>query len=52
MHGLKLQTAVEEIEPGRAVDVHCRAKHLLRKGLVHTQVGSAHGEVAKGDLHV
>lgn len=31
MHGLKLEAAVEEVQPGGAVDVHGGAEHPLRK---------------------
>ena len=52
MDGLELQAAVEEVQPGGAIDVHGGAEHLLRKGLVHAEIGGAHCKVAKGDLHV
>lgn len=52
MDGLELQSAVEEVEPVGTIDVHGRAEHLLGKGLVHAEIGGAHGEVAERDLHV
>lgn len=52
VHGLELQAAMEEVEPGRAVDVHGGAEHLLGKGFVHAEVGRAHGEVGERDLDV
>lgn len=50
--GLELEAAVEEVEPGRAVDVHGGAQHLLREGLGDAHVRGAHGEVGEGDLDV
>lgn len=50
--GLELESAVEEVKPLRAVNVHCGAEHPLRETLVDTQVGGRHGEVAECDLHV
>lgn len=47
---LELQTAVEEVQPGRTVDVHGGAQHLLGKGLVDSQVGRGHGEMRQCDL--
>lgn len=52
MDGLELQTAVEEVEPGRAVDIHGGAEHSLWERLVDSHVGGGHGEVRKCDLHV
>lgn len=52
VHGLELQTAVEEIEPLRAVDVHGRAQHALGEGLGDAEVCGRHGEVGEGDLDV
>jgi len=52
VHGLELQAAVHEVEPGGTVDVHGGAQHLLRERLVHAEVRGRHGEVAEGDLHV
>ena len=52
MHRLELQAAVEKVEPLGTIDVHGGAKHFLGEGLVHAQVGRAHGEVAEGDLHM
>lgn len=45
MNGLELQTAMEEIEPFRAVNIHSRTKHALREGLRDTQIRRAHREV-------
>lgn len=50
--GLELEPAVEEVQPGRAVDIHGGAEHPLREGLVDAQVGRRHGEVGQCDLHV
>lgn len=52
MHGLELQSPVEEVQPGRALDVHGRPEHFLREGLVDAEVGGRHGEVGEGDLDV
>lgn len=52
MHGLKLQSAVKEIQPRRTVDVHRGAKHALREGFGDAQVSRAHGEVGERDLNV
>ena len=49
---LELKPSVEEVEPLRTVDVHCCAKHSLREGLGDAEIGSAHGEVTEGDLHM
>jgi len=45
MHGLELKTAVEEIEPFRAVDIHGSAQHALRERLGDAKVCCRHGEV-------
>ena len=50
--GLELQATMEEVQPGRAVDVHGCAKHFLREGLVDAHVGRRHGEVRECDLYV
>lgn len=50
--GLELQTTMEEVKPGRAVDVHGSTQHLLGKGLVNTQVGRGHSEMRQRDLDV
>ena len=50
--GLELQAAVEEVQPGGAVDVHGSAQHFLREGLVDAEVGGAHGEVRERNLHM
>ena len=42
---LELKTTVEEIKPRRTVHVHGGTEHLLREGLVDTQVRGGHGEV-------
>lgn len=52
MDGLELKTTVEEVEPGRAVDIHGGAEHSLRERLVDSHIGGGHGEVRKRDLHV
>lgn len=52
VNSLELQAAVEEIKPGRAVDVHSGAKHFLGEGFVDSKVGGRHGEVGEGDLHM
>lgn len=38
VNSLELEAAVEKVKPLRAVDVHGRAQHALREGLVRTQV--------------
>lgn len=52
VNGLELQTAVEEVKPLGAVDVHGGAQHLLGKRLGGTQVGGTHGEVGQRELRV
>ena len=52
MHSLKLQSSVEEVQPGRTVNVHCGTQHSLREGLRDAQIRSAHGEVGERDLNV
>ncbi len=49
---LELESAVEKVQPRRAVDIHGGSKHLLWEGFVWPQVGRAHGEVRESDLHV
>ncbi len=49
---LELQPAVEKIQPGGTIDVHCCPEHLLREGLVWSQVCCAHCEVREGELDV
>ena len=50
--GLELETAVDEVQPGWAIDVHGRAEHFLGEGLVGAEVGGRHGEVGECDLDV
>ncbi len=52
MHGLELQATVNEVEPGRAGDIHGGAELLLREGFGIAEVGSRHCEVGEGDLDV
>ena len=52
VHGLELESAVEEVEPGGTLDVHRCAEHALWEGFGYAEVGSAHGEVGEGDLDV
>lgn len=52
MDRLELETAVEEIQPRRTIDVHGCAEHSLGKRFRRTQVGRRHGEVAECDLYV
>lgn len=52
MHSLKLQAAVDKIEPRGAVNVHGGAKLALGKRLILAQVRRGHAPVGKGDLHV
>ena len=52
MDGLELQTAVEKVEPLRAIDIHGGSQHLLREGFVDPEVCSAHGEMAERDLYM
>ncbi len=52
MHGLELQAAMHEIEPGRARDVHGGAQLALGEGFGVAEVGGRHAPVGKGDLDV
>lgn len=52
MHGLKLQPAVDEIQPGRALHVHGGAQLALRERLAVAQVRRRHRPVRERDLHV
>ena len=52
MDGLELETAVDEIEPWRAIDIHGGTELSLWKALGITQVGSRHGPMREGYLHV
>ena len=52
VHGLELQAAVDEVEPGGTGDVHGGAELLLREALRVAEVGGAHREVGERDLHV
>ena len=38
MDGLELQASMEEVEPGRAVNVHGRAKHFLGERFANSEV--------------
>ena len=42
VNSLELQAAVEEVEPLRAIDVHCRAQHALWEGLGDAEVCGGH----------
>ena len=52
VHGLELQTAVDEVEPGGAVDVHGGAELALGERLGVAQVRGGGGPVGEGDLDV
>lgn len=49
---LELKTAVEEVKPLGAVNIHGRPEHLLRKALSRTKVGGGHGVMRERDLDV
>lgn len=50
--GLELETAMEPVQPGSAINIHRGAKHPLRKGFMHPEVSGRHSEVRKCDLHM
>lgn len=52
VHGLELKTAVDPVEPRRAVDVHRGAELALGEGLGFAEVRGRHGPVGEGDLDV
>ena len=52
MDGLELQAAVDEIQPGRTVDIHGGAELALGEGFRLAEVGGGHGPVGEGDLDV
>lgn len=52
VNSLELKAAMEEVQPGRTVHIHSGAEHLLREGLVDSEIRRRHGEVRKRDLHV
>jgi hypothetical protein len=49
---LELETAVDEVEPGRAVDVHGGSELALGEGLGLAKVDGGHSPVGQGDLDV
>lgn len=49
---LELETAVDEVEPGRAVDVHGGSELALSEGLSLTKVDGGHSPMGQGDLDV
>lgn len=52
MNGLELKTAVNEVQPGRAVDVHGSAELALGERLVLAQIGRGHAPVRECDLNM
>lgn len=52
MDCLELQTAVNEIQPGRAVDIHCCAQHSLRERFLWAKICGTHGKVRKNNLNM
>lgn len=52
VYSLKLETAVDEVQPGGAVNVHGGAQLLLGEGLGSPEVGGRHAPVGERDLHV
>lgn len=50
--GLELQTAMDEVEPGRAVHVHGSTQLALRERLFLAQVRMRHAPVRQGNLNV
>lgn len=50
--GLELETAVDEVEPGGAVDIHGGAQLALGEGFGFAEVRGGHGPVGEGDLDV
>lgn len=49
---LELETAVVEVEPGRAVDVHGGSELALGEGLGLAEIDGGHSPVGQGDLDV
>lgn len=49
---LKLQATVEEVQPGRTVNIHSRSEHLLGERFVNTHISSRHGKMGERDLDV
>ena len=52
MDSLELKASMEEVQPFRALDIHCRPQHSLRERLVNTEICCAHSKVTQGDLNV
>lgn len=52
MNGLELKTTVNEVQPGRAVDVHGSAELALGERLVLAQIGRGHPPVRECDLNM
>lgn len=52
MNGLKLESAVEEVQPLRTIDIHGCAKHLLRERLIWSKIGGGHREMGDCELNV
>ena len=50
VNSLELKTAVDEVQPGRAVDIHSGSKLTLRKRFLLAEVNSRHTPVRKGNL--
>ena len=52
MHGLELQATVNEVEPGRAFNVHRSPQLLLRKRLRRSEICRTCAPVRQCDLYV
>lgn len=52
VNGLELQTAVDKVQPSRAVYIQGSAQLTLRKRFLLAQVGCRHAPVRQGDLHM
>lgn len=52
VNGLELEATVDEVQPGRAVDVHGGSELALGEGFVLAEVGCGHSPVGEGDLDV
>lgn len=50
--GLELEATVDEVQPGRAVNIHGGSELALGEGFVLAEVGCGHSPVGKGDLYV
>lgn len=50
VHGLELETAVDKVQPGGAVDIHGGAQLLLGEGLGGAEVGGRHAPVGECNL--